>query len=312
MSQSDPVHDENASLLSEAADWFVQLSTGKIGSDHPPLIAWINQSAHHEAAFRACARTAHIGRAAARAPSAGLDRRAVLGVSIVAAAGLGAYGLTRPPLGLWPSLSELMVDHRTGPGQRYSFSPIANVEVELNSRSSVSLRHNGNELNLISGEIFAAITDRQTPFTLHLGKTAVAATSADLNLQFIEGAHTVTCLRGYSDCTPPGRASVRLEAGQRLRLEPSVKSFTPQAVDAAREAAWRDNLLIFDQTPLKEAIARINLYRSAPIILTNAQLEKKPVSAVLHTGQIDNATMQIQQLLGLKVQRLPGGVILMS
>jgi transmembrane sensor len=70
--------------------------------------------------------------------------------------------------------------------------------------------------------------------------------------------------------------------------------------------------LVFEGTPLSEVVRQVNRYRSGDIVLTNSAIGHRPVNAVLHTGQIDNAVSQIQQLLNLEVRRLPGGVILMS
>ncbi|MCW4463868.1 twin-arginine translocation signal domain-containing protein [Sphingomonas sp. BT-65] len=73
-----------------------------------------------------------------------MGRRSFLAGSGAIAAGLaGVLVLRDPPLGLWPSFAELLADYRTGPGQRQKLVPMAGIELELNTRSSLSLDGGG-------------------------------------------------------------------------------------------------------------------------------------------------------------------------
>src|SRR3546814_8803305 len=90
-------------------------------------------------------------------PAPVIDRRAVLAGGSVLGAVIAAFGIVRPPLSLWPSLAELMADHRTGPGERSAFAPVAGVDVEMNSRTSVSLIDGGRGITLIGGETFVSV-----------------------------------------------------------------------------------------------------------------------------------------------------------
>ena len=109
----------------------------------------------------------------------------------------------------------------------------------------------------------------------------------------------------------------RAETGFALGPDEGVTVRANGAVERARiragvATAWRDGMLVFENTPLSEVVRQINRYRTGDIVLADAAIGRRPVNAVLHTAQIDNAVSQIQQLLDLKVRRLPGGVILMG
>ena len=139
---------------------------------------------------------------------------------------------------------------------------------------------------------------------------SAAAQAAVFNVQAIGGEIGVACVSGQVRCR-------RAETGFALGPDEGVTVRANGAVERARiragvATAWRDGMLVFENTPLSEVVRQINRYRTGDIVLADAAIGRRPVNAVLHTAQIDNAVSQIQQLLDLKVRRLPGGVILMG
>src|SRR5262249_58154354 len=87
-----------------------------------------------------------------------IGRRAFMGGAIAASAA-AAYVAIRPPLELWPSLSELAADYRTAPGEQRSIVLAGGASVELNTRTSIVLRPSTEateRIELISGETAVA------------------------------------------------------------------------------------------------------------------------------------------------------------
>jgi transmembrane sensor len=303
-------HDDEL-LLGKAADWLVILTSGKATeSDARELAGWREQDPAHEAAFRHVARLMNLTRVLIEHPPRRVDRRAVLAGGAAFMVGGIAYGLARPPLGLWPSYAELMADHRTGTGERYAFAPASGVEVEMNSRTSVSLMESGRGIELINGEAFVAARRPSEMFEVRSAALRTVAWNAAFNIQAIDGEVALVCVEGEVSCRSD-RAQLVLRRGERLALGDDGQ-LGRSAVNARVATAWRDGLLVFEDTPLAEVVRQINRYRSGDIVLTNPAIGGRPVNAVLHTAQIDNAVSQIQQLLNLDARRLPGGVILLS
>ena len=46
----------------------------------------------------------------------------------------------KPPLGLWPSLSELGADYRTGTGEQRTIAFAGDVQIALNTQTSLTIR----------------------------------------------------------------------------------------------------------------------------------------------------------------------------
>ncbi|WP_062064880.1 FecR family protein [Sphingobium baderi] len=311
------IQDDDADeLLVEAADWLVCLTSGTATQeDAARLEAWRATSPAHEAAFR---EIAGVHRYAAVAKQhkkpAMVSRRAVLAGGTTAALGAMMFGIARPPLGLWPSFAELTADHRTAVGERYAFAPIQGVNVEMNSRTALSLidsvAKGAHGVSLVTGEAYVTAAQLGEPFRVKAGSLVVATRAAEFNVQSLEGGVRVACVSGQVECSGTGRP-ITLRANEQIFVTVDG-AIQRSAIDGGKATAWRRGLLIFEGTPLGNVVDQINLYRSGRIVLANASLRTLPVNAVFHTDRIEEAVPQIELLLGLRARDLAGGVVVMS
>lgn len=340
MTMRDGTEDGFDPLDIEAVDWVVRLTVGELSDvDRVAFDRWHATSPAHERAFAAASDLCgHLRRipieigaasladadetiapsdnvlpfvAPAEAPRRrGLSRRAFLGGGAVAASLAGGLLAVDPPLGLWPSLAELMADERTGAGQRRTFSPIAGVAIELNSRSSASRADGGRALDLIGGEAFVTVAGLEQPFRVTAGGGGLAAREAAFNVQSYDGGLCVTCVKGSVEVSRSGRSET-LGAGREIRFTANGEA-REDAADPLIRLAWRRGLLILRRTPVSEAIPQINRYFPGRLVLTDSAKSGWPVTGVFHIDQIDLAVVQLQRLLDLKATRLPGGVVLLG
>lgn len=333
MSQSgDQTDDDLAPLMKEALAWVMRLTSGAATeSDAHAFRQWRAQGAAHEdafreaAAFRKAVRAMNLPHPATaratgatnvvplRRPAPGaavLSRRAMLTGSGAIAASAAAVMIARPPLGLWPSFAELTADYRTSAGERRMVALADGASVELNARSALSLIPDRGGITLVTGEAFVAVPGAPRPFVVAAGGERFTMRKATFNVRTSERETCVTCLTGAMQ-QQNGAAPARLAAGQQLVVRADGETQLG-AVDPVRVLGWRQGLLIFRNTPLAEAIEDINRYRSARIILTDRALAHRPVNGMFHTDQIENAVVQIQQLMHINVRHLPGGVTLLG
>lgn len=305
--------DRNAPepLLEEAADWVVRLVSGDATQeDAENLARWRETSPAHEAAFREVAGVRAYARVA-KSTRPPMSRRAVLaGGGATAVAVIAGVGLARPPLGLWPSFAELMADHRTPVGGRYAFAPRDGVDVELSSRTSVSLIGNGDGITLIAGQAFVSASAQDRPFFVRASDIRAQASEAEFNVQSLATMTRLICVTGELVCEVAGqRLAVAADQAVTLTAAGEVRR---DRVDGRREAAWRRGQLIFEGAPLAEVVDQINLYRSGRVVLNDASLGVLPVNAVFHTNQMDAAVPQLEQLLGIRARSMGAGVVLLG
>jgi transmembrane sensor len=244
-----------------------------------------------------------------------IGRRAFLGGALAAsAAGIAVLAAVHPPLGLWPSWSELAADYRTQTGEQRRVVLSDNTSIEMNTQTSIDLRSAGAEkgrIELITGEAMISAPPKASgALTVLAANGRIVATDAQFNVRYQGHAVCVTCIAG--DVSVELHASiVRLPAGQQVVY--SDQEIGPVvAVDATVVTAWQDGIVIFKSTPLSEVVAEVNRYRSGKIILTNEALGRRLFNARLRIADIDRVVSQIEQAFGAKTTTLPGGIVLLG
>lgn len=330
MVTDDPgrVEDGLTPLQSEAHAWIRLLASGEATeSDAQTLRRWCGRSPAHAAAFSEASQFwqafGPVGRsllnderAAAEARRSAdrrvmIGRRALIGGALAASA--AGFLAARPPLGLWPSLSELRADYRTGVGEQRRVVAGDGVAIQMNTRTSISVDVSGdpNAIELVAGEAsFATSAYQSKPFSVLAAGGKTSAAAARFDVRRLESGACVTCLTDEVSVEHRGRV-VTLGPRQRVAYDGAGLGEIV-SVDPAVAAAWQNGLLIFNMTPLGEVIGELNRYRAGRIVLLNQALALSPVNGRFRIDQPDEALTQIERAFGVQSRRLPGGFVLLS
>lgn len=321
------IHEHPAVLLTavdrEAHDWMMRFADGNASqTDLAAFKEWsVRDPAHAEAFTRACRLWEAIGPASkvmagarhARR-SVHVGRRAFIGGAIAASAAGAGYIAVRPPLGLWPSLAELAADYRTAPGEQRSIALTEGPSVELNTRTSIALRASAdgaNRIELLGGEAeIATRPEMNQTVEVIAADGHVTAADAVFNIRYEYGIVRTTCVGGALDVMH-GDRSIRLHRGEQVVYSPDGLGPVKSA-DLAAVTAWKNGVLVFQLTPLADAIAEINRYRPGRIVVTNEALGRRLFSARFQIANIGGVVAQIQQVFGASVTSLPGGIVLLG
>ncbi|MDC7787035.1 FecR domain-containing protein [Rhodoplanes sp. TEM] len=316
---------ELSSIEVEAHAWVRRLHSGAATvADARALESWCARSPTHAAAFDDASRLwralgfAGQGlrddeRRLLRARRAGpIGRRALLGGALAASA--AGLLLTRPPLSLWPSLSELAADYRTGAGEQRSIAVASDVSVQLNSRTSmsVSLGPTADVIQLIAGEAsFRTGAARSKPLDVDAASGRASARAAHFDVRVTGARVCVTCLSGEHVRVAVGAATVDLAPRERVVYDAGALGRVAP-VDPAVAAAWQEGVLVFEMTPLAEVIEELNRHRNGRIVLLNAEAGRAPVNARFRIDRPNDALLQIERGFGLRGHTLPGGLVLLT
>lgn len=337
MRNSDSMPHSRIALQKEAQHWLLRLTSGTATAyDAHAFKSWCGQSPAHVEAFADMRRMwENLGPAAAAlaacqqpntrigtlpaAPSSvpsgprmqprRMSRRAFLGGAVAATAALMAM---RPPLQLWPSLSDWVADYHTATGEQKDIELGADRVLHMNTQTTVNLRKDAGHvvgLELVAGEI--QVRNASTSFTVYAGDGRIQIDAQTrCNVRCIGSDIQVTGLDGRSTLLYQGSETV-LHAAQRAdygdgRISPVVTA------DVEATMAWRRRVLIFDGRPLAEVIEEINRYRPGKIILTNPQLAARKVQARISLNQLADIAALIHDEYGAKVDDLPGGIMILS
>jgi transmembrane sensor len=331
----DNVPNHGAGLRREAQRWLLHLKSGMATTtDAQAFEQWCAQSRAHVEAFAQTRRlwenlgpaahalaahksgqivTAATGVSAEpRMQPRRMTRRAFLGSAVAASA---ALLLVRPPLQLWPSLSDLSADYRTGTGEQRQVELSPGLIVEMNTQTTMNLRKAGGHavgLDLTSGEIQVKTSGTvQSPFTVYAGGGSVQVSGqAQCNIRCTGSQVQVTGLDGVTTLEYGGKRA-SLTAAQRVDYGRGELDALSRA-DTEVTMAWRRRVLIFDGQPLSDVVAEINRYRPGKLILANDSLAARKVQARFSLNQLGDVAALIHDAYGASVIDLPGGIVILS
>lgn len=323
-------------IQSEAVDWVQKLISGEATREEISAAkSWQAQSPAHAAAFEAAERVwsdvGVAGRAlhgstenfASALDALGkrrrtINRRTMLGGGAAVIATASIYGVLNPPLGLWPSLSQLNADYRTGTGEQRNLTFADNVAISLNTQTSLAIRPATAAedcIELVTGEASFAMPMRATRSLVVLaanGKTVTDIGRFDVRHMAIGERPfvNVTCFEGRVRIEH-GADIADLRPGQRVHYDAAGLSHIA-AVDPVIESEWQRGIVEFRNTPLVQAVEEINRYRPGRIVLVNKMLGQKQLNGRFRIDQMDKVLLQLEHAFNAKLQRLPGGIVLLS
>ena len=325
MADFDDTVPRDELLLKQAFEWVVRLKSGDATvKDAEALQRWRTESPAHDRSFVHVVRLDKALRLAggelAEEQSADttvvpfrpkgqrvVGRRLVLGGAV--AASVAGVLMVRPPLKLWPSVTELSADFRTATGELREITMPDGTSLDLNTQTSIVVRSSSDEqrVELISGE--ATVSAANRPFVVFAGDGHAVASQAKFNIRHLDAAVCVTCLDGVVLVNLRNHR-VRLTQKQQVTYSGSEIG-QPLLTDPAVVTSWRDRILVFKEEPLVRVIDEVNRYRKGRIILANAKLEDLLVNGVFHIDRLDGVIAQVRGL-GAEVTELPGGIVLLS
>jgi transmembrane sensor len=201
------------------------------------------------------------------------------------------------------------------------------VTLNTNTIVETDLRRRTREIYLRKGEAhFQVAHDRSRPFLVHAGDAVVRAVGTAFEVHVLADQHVdVVVNEGRVEVqaalpaavsenpAAPGRpaAAVRaLNAGERLSTAGHDYVVTPiTAQQLSSELAWREGAIIFDAEPLSVAIAEIERYTDARIIVSDPQIAAMRVGGRFRTGDVQEFFDALQTALPVSIRHSAAGLV---
>ena len=202
----------------------------------------------------------------------------------------------------------------TAVAQRQEFTLADGTHVELNAQTSVVVEIGATErrVRLASGEAFFAVTkDVSRPFFVETPAGAVRVTGTKFNVRAESAASfEVAVVDGSVQARPAGAGAVpvSLVAGDLLAATPEgnrVSHLSPAALDDA--VAWRRGQVVFNDTPLRDALARFARYHGRGITAAKEVADLR-ITSRYSLDDLDAFFAELKQILPVQVtnDRLSG------
>lgn len=224
-------------------------------------------------------------------------------------------------VGLLPTLQEKPEQYQTAKAERREVSLADGSRLNLNTASAVEVQFDADvrQLTLTQGEgVFDVQHDSKRPFVVLAGKNKVIALGTRFSVQYLNDQDLkVTVLEGRVAVVPIDQPvqlaakrfsqgssfrkrqsettlseSLVLEADQQAHVSGDGRLSSLIEVSAAREVAWIEGKLIFDNTPLREVVAELSRYVPGQISV-DQNVPDHPVTGII---QIRSAETMLELL----------------
>jgi len=312
----DPAADEQASL------WAARLEgTTLSAADRNALDAWLNETPVHRALLSSYCQfsadleqplAALVGSGAVALPAAAAAHRWFRSPFIAGAALAGAAGLA---LAVWLLRPPTQTARLSTPlAQRQSLTLVDGTRVELSARTSlqVEISRTGRSVRLASGEAFFAVRkDAARPFLVETPAGSVRVTGTQFDVRTDAAADFEVTVSEGTVQARPGRATapVTLTAGDQLSANPAgLKVRSLSAAELQDALAWRQGQIVFDGTPLREALARLARYHGRTITVAPEAANLR-VGARFNLDDLDEFLAKLEEVLPVRVTRSADGSV---
>ena len=209
----------------------------------------------------------------------------------------------------------LKADHRTSVGEQARVDLPDGSLAWLNTDTAIAVDYTGEArvISLLRGEAeFEVQHDADRPFSVRAEGGRTTALGTVYTVRDKDDRVDVSVREGRVAVTSPagaGGPTMELSAGQRVSY---TRGGTPTDLSAmtAPPSPWREGVIIFEDTPLDEALAELDRYHRGRILLLSDKSDLTLVSARLSIADLDEAMDLLAATNGLSVTRLSDYLII--
>nr|WP_295109232.1 FecR domain-containing protein [uncultured Caulobacter sp.] len=231
---------------------------------------------------------------------------AAVSATLLLGAGQGWFGREAKPVQVAaaPSLTaEGRPDYVTGKGQKSVIDLPDGTRVTLDADSALDVAYAGGRrgLRLVGGHAFFDVAhDRDHPFTVQAGGRVVTALGTQFDVKLTPGAMQVVLAQGSVSVASTGAPTVKLAPGQGFAARTGAAGAV-STVDVDRALAWRQGVVEFRDQPLSEAVAQLDRYTRAQIVIRDPKVAALRITGVFKTGDIKRFGRSVSQVLPVRM-----------
>lgn len=300
-------------VLEEAGRWVIRHGRGPLSADEEAAFqTWQAADPGHSNAFE---RLQRIWAQMGQVDSGKLRRRLCRGRPRAAAAAILLAGgmvllAAHPAREILVPL--LQADHATGKGEirRITLADGSIATLDADSAIRVRMDAAGRHVDLLAGRAHFEVARQERPraFTIETrdGAAEALGTRFDVSreaggttLSVFESRVRATCSQCPAD-TPPAT----LGAGERVRIDASGLHPEPPALP--QEEGWTEGTLVFQDTPLADALAVLGRHTRQIILVPSADARRQRVSGTVSSKDPETALTLLAAAADRRVVRLPG------
>lgn len=220
---------------------------------------------------------------------------------------------------VWKNFGATQQHYATNIGEQRNFVLDDGSVVYLNTQSRLRVRFDGQArtIYLQDGQaLFDVRPDAHRPFRVHAGDAVIQALGTQFEVRRYSDRISVAVVQGAVKVTAaqtPAEAAPKLQAGEGTTIRQAGQVGTIVPVDAEALTAWRQQQLIFENTPLGEIAEEFNRYNRTPRlrIVDKAASEQK-FNGVFNAHNPDSLLTYLAKRTSLTFERRAEEVLIRS
>jgi len=324
---------ESNQLQREATEWFARMRGENAERHRAGFERWLARGAVHRSVYNRIANLYSDGKRVnwdnlpPPQPVRGAAKRVwIASLGVAALVGFVAWRMVAVPI--LPDDSSLNVPSveiarksdasqyatRLGEIRTVKLSDGSKLTIDTDTLVTVDFGPAARHLRLEHGRARFEVAHEARPFVVDADDIKVIARGTVFDVSYLEGRRIkVQLFQGAVDVKSrsprAGAATVRLQRGGTVVLDPNADPhLIPKNADAPDD--WPKGMVEFRRAPLADVIAQMNRYAVSKVRLADPSLGKIEVSGAFRIDDADALAGHLAQLLGLRVERTAGEIIL--
>jgi transmembrane sensor len=207
-------------------------------------------------------------------------------------------------LGIWtinPTISSNTYTTQYARNEHFSLPDGSDVQLNANSTLIAKYRLRSREMTLEKGEASFMVKHELRPFTVAVNASVVRDIGTVFNIFKWGQSFVTTVLEGEVELQT-GTQKARVTAGQSIKVS-NLDMGSPYAANMDMVTAWQTGKIIFNKTPLKEAMENIQRYRKGEIEL-DPRVEGILITGIYDINKLEPLLDSMSAMLPVKVTRL--------
>jgi transmembrane sensor len=205
----------------------------------------------------------------------------------------------------------------TAAGERTQVRLADGSEILLDTRTRLEVRYSRSErsVQVLSGRAYFKVgRDPLRPFVVSAADQKVVAVGTEFDVRLDERRLAVTLVEGRVDV---GRAedgsaagastSISMFAGEQLLVDLNGGGVKIAKADIEKTLSWRQGKIFFEDMALSDAVAEMNRYSDAQIVLSDPSLGDKQINGMFYTGHPTSFLVALEQYFGIRAHTAADG-----
>ena len=172
-------------------------------------------------------------------------------------------------------------------GKEIRLADGSQVHMDIHTRLQARFGWWHRNVSLSQGRAVFDVVHDGRPFVVHVGadRVTVLGTRFQVERRLVTDKVIVTLMRGsVSVDLASGDAQVQLQPGQQMSWQEGTGHWNRRDVDTAVATSWTRGFLVFNATPLAQAVTEINSYSTRKLRLADPSLGSLQLSGSFRLG----------------------------